>query len=292
VSVDFARAYADGMEHNGVVVHFWAGWERRGNGQSSNYLGHLWHHTASPYGSAYRALVEGRSDLSGPLCNVAGNADGSVTIVAAHPANHAGASGGRSMGPLPTTGLFNKTVWGMEIVYPGVSPMTPAQYRTALISAGVVSAVLRRPNAEWCRGHAETSVTGKWDPGFAPPNRTYDLVKMRAQVWPALQAGGLDMDARHGRMLEIVFNQLTGCVEPDKWDGAGWPTERHGVAAKDQPRFTMVDFLRQIDRQLNSALDLAGRPGRDSDNELGHLLSLRAELRTRLDKIDARLTAR
>jgi len=82
VSVDFARAYAAGMAYHGVSVSYWEGWERRSNGQTSNYQGHLWHHTGSRYGSAYPTLVYGRRDLSGPLCNAAGNADGSVTIVA------------------------------------------------------------------------------------------------------------------------------------------------------------------------------------------------------------------
>lgn len=133
-------------------------------------------------------MANGRAGLSGPLCNSSGNSDGSITIIAAHPANHAGASGGRSMGPLPVTRSFNKCVWGHEIVYPGVKPMTDAQYRSATILGAVVSEILRRPNAEWCRGHADTSVTGKWDPGYAN-GRTYDLNKMRADTVAVMRGG-------------------------------------------------------------------------------------------------------
>lgn len=189
MSVSFANAVADGLRRHGVPVHYVAGWERRGNGQSSAYQGLIWHHTATGFGFAPSILWNGRSDLAGPLCNTAGNADGSVTIVAAHPANHAGASGGRSMGPLPVTRSFNRYVWGHEIVYPGTVPMTAAQYRTALILAGVVCGILRRPNPEWARQHAETSITGKWDPGYAN-GRTYDARKMRAEVWGALNGAG------------------------------------------------------------------------------------------------------
>lgn len=185
MSVAFANAVVEGLRHNGVPVRFIDGWDRRGNGQVSSYLGLSWHHTASDYGRAYSTLWNGRAGLSGPLCNSSGDNDGGITIVAAHPANHAGASGGRSMGPLPTTNLFNKLMWGHEIVYPGTSPMTDAQYRSAQILAGVVSGILRRPNADWCRGHAETSITGKWDPGYED-GRTYDLNAMRAGVWGAL----------------------------------------------------------------------------------------------------------
>lgn len=133
-------------------------------------------------------LVNGRAGLSGPLCNSSGNSDGSITIIAANPANHAGASGGRSMGPLPVSRSFNRCVWGHEIVYPGTVPMTAAQYRSATILGAVVSEILKRPNAEWCRGHAETSITGKYDPGYAP-NRTYDLNKMRADTVAVMRGG-------------------------------------------------------------------------------------------------------
>lgn len=180
MSVSFANAVVAGLRSYGVPVRFWSGWDRRGNGQVSDYRGMTWHHTASNYGKAYATLVNGHSTLPGPICNSSGDDDGGVTIIAAHPANHAGASGGRNMGPLPVTRSFNKHMWGHEIVYPGVKPMTDAQYRTAVILGAVVSKVLRRPNADWCRGHAETSITGKWDPGYAP-NKTYDLNKMRRE---------------------------------------------------------------------------------------------------------------
>lgn len=188
MSVDFARAVVAGLEHNGIRVRYPLGdrWLRNGNGQTSDYRGLIWHHTATALSNtAPSVLWRGRPDLPGPLCNTAGLADGSVAMIAAHPANHAGASGGRSMGPLPTTRTFNRYVWGHEIVYPGNSPMTPAQYRTMQILGAVISGILRRPSAEWCRGHAETSITGKWDPGYAP-DRTIDLGAARRDTWAAL----------------------------------------------------------------------------------------------------------
>lgn len=219
MSVSFANAVAAGLRAHGIVVHYIAGWDRRGNGQASAYRGMVWHHTATGFGFAPSILWNGRSDLSGPLCNSAGNADGSVTIVAAHPANHAGASGGRSMGPLPSTRSFNKYVWGHEIVYPGTVPMRDAQYRTALILGGVVGGILRRPNAEWIRQHAETSITGKWDPGYAN-GKTYSGNKMRADIWGALMSAGApapapdpngvdELDATQARMLTEIHREST-----------------------------------------------------------------------------------
>lgn len=189
MSVAFARAVADGLARHGIRVHYYSGWDRRGNGQSSAYQGAIVHHTAGAFDGGMSLLVNGRRDLSGPLCNMAGHANGDVTLVAAHPANHAGASGGRSMGPLPTTRSFNRLVWGLEIMYPGTVRMTDAQYRTAQIMSGVVSGILKRPNPEWARAHAETSITGKWDPGYAN-GRTYDMVAFRRGVWSALNSGG------------------------------------------------------------------------------------------------------
>jgi hypothetical protein len=181
VSVARAREINARLRAAGITVHEWAGWETRGNGQSSAYEGCIVHHTATGYGTAPAILVNGRSDLAGPLCNYAGNADGSVTVIAANPANHAGASGGRSMGPLPVTSTFNKRVMGMEIVYPGDQPMTAAQLRTARIWARTVVDVLGYGDPQRARAHAETSITGKWDPGYAA-GKTIDMNAFRAGV--------------------------------------------------------------------------------------------------------------
>lgn len=190
MSVDFGKAVVAGLLHNGVKVSYplGDGWLRAGNGQTSAYAGMIFHHTATGSSNTAPAVLwNGRPDLPGPLCNTAGLADGTIAMIAAHPANHAGASGGKSMGPLPTTRTFNKLVWGHEVVYPGTVPMSPAQYRSMLILGGVISGILRRGSAEWCRGHRETSITGKWDPGYAT-GKTIDLGAARRDTWAALHS--------------------------------------------------------------------------------------------------------
>ncbi len=176
----------------GAVVEGEPGWESRGNGDDADYEGGLIHHTAAPSSSANPfpsrgVLLNGRAGLAPPLCNVAGPwcpvERPLLRVMAAYPANHAGASGGYSMGPLPRTTLFNRRVLGLEIDYAGTSPMSPGQYRAAVIYGAGVTRVLRRPSPEWIRGHAETSITGKWDPGYAPPARTIDLNAYRRDVW-------------------------------------------------------------------------------------------------------------
>lgn len=166
----------------GITVHEQAGWQTRGNGMSSAYEGFIWHHTATGFANAnLGVLINGRSDLAGPLCNTCGWADGSVGMISANPANHAGASGGYNTAPLPKTGLFNKYVWGHEIIYPGDQPMTAPQYRTAGILAKICTDVFGYGDINRSKGHAETSVTGKWDPGYAP-GKTLDLNKFRSDA--------------------------------------------------------------------------------------------------------------
>lgn len=190
MSVGFALAVAEGLRFNSVLVSFQPGWETSGNGQSfpnGKPEGLLTHHTGGPYGGGLDVLIHGRPDLSPPLCNCCTFPDGRIHIIAAHPANHAGASGGPSMGPLPTTNVFNRITWGNEVMFPGTTPWTPQQYRSARVLAGVISGILRRPNPEWCRFHSETSRSGKWDVGAGRgPGIPFDGNVFRAQIWDAL----------------------------------------------------------------------------------------------------------
>lgn len=251
MSVEFARAYKRGMEAHGIRVDEYQGCYSRGNGQTSAYEGIVNHHTGSDYGTGLSVLLNGRSDLPGPLCNVCTWPDGHQTLIAAHPGNHAGASGGRSMGPLPTTRSFNKRVWGNEIMYPGAKAMTREQYRAAIIGSAVVCAILRRPNTEWARGHAETSVTGKWDPGYAS-GKTIDMGRFRADAMPFLrdaapvQEDDLKEDEREA--LYDIRQQLCGgrASMPRPGDYSGWPTLVEGVTGS----LTMVDFIRNMDKRL------------------------------------------
>jgi hypothetical protein len=218
MSLSFANAVVTGLQAHGITVKYHAGWQNAGNGQVSAYQGMSWHHTATAFGEAPAVLWEGRPDLDGPLCNSAGNSDGSVTIISANPANHAGASGGKKTAPLPITTLFNKMMWGHEIVYPGTVPMTAAQYRTALILGGVIMGILGHPTAEWCKGHSDTSITGKWDPGTTG-SKAMDTDKMRADVWPALFTEDTDVplsDADRKAIAKAVWEYMVPNKFPDK----------------------------------------------------------------------------
>lgn len=196
-----------------ITVTFEPGWENRGNGQwTDRYEGSIIHHTGTPGvsyanpGPTARLLRDGRSDLSGPLCNGQGRFDGSVHIIAAFPANHAGASGGPSMGPLPVTGLFNPRVMGWEMDYAGNTPMSPEQYRTAQVIAIATQRLRGRPSVEWTRAHAETSIEGKWDPGYAP-GKTINMSVFRAGA-----ANVQEGDMANGDEVLAAVKELRGWV--------------------------------------------------------------------------------
>ena len=67
-------------------------------------------------------------------------------------------------GPLPVTRTFHRLVWGHEIDYAGTVPTAGEAYRSPC--ARPVIGPPGWTDAEWIRGHGETSITGKWDPGF------------------------------------------------------------------------------------------------------------------------------
>jgi hypothetical protein len=287
MSVSFARAVGEGLQAYGVPVRFWSGWETNGNGQVSAYQGMIWHHTATSYGKTFVGLLTGRPDLSGPLCNSAGEADGTVCIVSAHPANHAGASGGKSMGPLPKTNLFNKYVWGHEIVYPGTAPMTDAQYHSAVVLGTVISKILKRPNTDWARGHAETSITGKWDPGYAN-GKTIDLNKVRRDAMALWTLEGDELSAKAEQQIQEIHDKLFVTLNSDTHH-MNKPDDIVGNV------LALRHLVEEMHWELRGSLNAEiGRPGGDVDTQWGHNMSnfarlkeMEARLNDVSDKIDA-----
>lgn len=181
MSVGQIQAIADHFKATGGTVVFRDGWQGRGNGQQSAYQGGLFHHTAGG-NNIYidEILVTGRWDLAGPLCNFCIMYDGDLGVIAAHPANHAGASGGWDTAPFQRSGMFNKQIIGTEIQYKGTEPMAPVQYESAKRLANSILHVLGKAGQyEWIKFHQGTSVEGKWDPGYDRRGYTYDINEFR-----------------------------------------------------------------------------------------------------------------
>jgi hypothetical protein len=227
-AVQFTLEYAAEARRLGAEVTFEPGWEKRGNGLAADYEGAEVHHTGFGSSAAKTfpgksTLLAGRPDLGGPLTNVGGPwcppERPRLHIFAAHPSNNAGASSTRSknLGPMPVSSLFNKHVWALEIDYGGDVPMAPGQRVAALIHARATTNVLRR-STEYVRAHFETSITGKWDPGYAP-FKSIDMGAFRRDAATYIPTTTEDIDMAigddilkalqgYGRRIEIIQENL------------------------------------------------------------------------------------
>lgn len=149
------------------------GWETRANSSglsAFNPKGGVNHHTAGPAKSATSSptpslgiIVNGRSDLPGPLANVYLGYDDVFYVVAAGPANHAG---------LPDGGVCrgmhgNSEAYGMEIEHPGTTPLSD---KRAALAARAWAAILRGRDlpASQLVYHREWAPSRKIDLATAP----------------------------------------------------------------------------------------------------------------------------
>lgn len=90
------------------------GWKDSGvGGVMGDIWGVIWHHTGNANATA-QSIRDGRPDLQGPLSQLHIAQDGTVTIVAVGPCNHAGVG---SWPGLPTDGANTRTI-GIECAYP------------------------------------------------------------------------------------------------------------------------------------------------------------------------------
>jgi hypothetical protein len=220
---------ADVLRGAGVQVVEEGNWLGRAVSVSFNPIGVLWHHTAaasSPTNPhpALNTVINGRSDLQGPLAQALVDYNGVFHVISAGRCNHAGAA--RASGPIPA-GDGNTMLIGWEIDYDGVNQhMTDAQYSASLKATAAVLRQLGR-DASYARGHRETSTTGKIDPSFI------NLDSMRADVAALLAGGGAVAgqayrygDQQHfaaantgGTLTNLSWSPATNIVRPD-WGGA------------------------------------------------------------------------
>ena len=169
---------ADVLRAAGLKVVEVPGWKTRGYASQDlkAALGVLWHHTATARSRYLTSnaptldmLVNGRSDLPGPLCNLGFGRDGTVYVVATGVANHAGAG---SLPGVPVN-LGNHYLIGIEMESSGVAPWdwTPEQlYWAPRLGAALEKGFLMGLPAEKRiqAAHYEYSSQGKIDPAGWP----------------------------------------------------------------------------------------------------------------------------
>jgi hypothetical protein len=112
---------ADRLRRAGLKVRETKGWKTRGEATLAA-RGAVCHHTAGPSTGTAPSLgiiINGRSDLPGPLANVYMDREGTVYVIAAGKANHAGLPDGGEC-----RGMFgNSHAYGLEIEHTGASPL-------------------------------------------------------------------------------------------------------------------------------------------------------------------------
>lgn len=180
------------LRRHGLTVVEVDGWQTRGRPASTggfDPVGVLCHHTASSSNgrAALPILVNGRSDLPGPLCQLSLDRQGIVYIVAAGRANHAGVA--RPSGTV-AGGDGNVLYIGIEAQNEGTGEAWPkAQYDAYTLLAAVLCVEITGNSAQTVRGHKETSTEGKIDPaGPTPYEATFDMGKFRSRVAARIQA--------------------------------------------------------------------------------------------------------
>lgn len=167
------------LRARGVNVVEYPGWQNRGHGDVGTIRGVLCHHTCGPlHGDLpdVGVLVNGRPDLSGPLCNIGLGRSGTVTMIAAGRGYHAGRGNWQGV----TDG--NSNFVGIEAENTGekkgprADPWPEAQLDAY---ARVCAAILDHVGAKviMCAGHKEYALPKgrKDDPDF-------DMDKFRERV--------------------------------------------------------------------------------------------------------------
>lgn len=156
---------AEDCRRAGLKVVEVPGWEKRGADFPAIPNTVVCHHTATPATArgdlpTKKILLDGRPDLPGPLCQVGLGRNGTVYVIAAGKANHAG------KGAWKGTTSSAQTI-GIEAEHPGVGPW-PAPQMTAYRT--LVAVLLRGlgQNAERACGHREWALPAgrKTDPNF------------------------------------------------------------------------------------------------------------------------------
>lgn len=197
------------------------GWRDRGRPGPFAPVGVLCHHTATRKSTSDAAVVRllrvGRSDLPGPLAQLGLARDGTVYIIAAGRANHAGRA--KASGTV-AAGDGNELYIGIEAFNDGVGEPWPAVQREAYEKlCAVLSVKITGNSVQTVRAHRETSVTGKIDP------RGIDMGKFRTDVAAKMKALTTPPPPPPAPAPDPTLKVMTWNVKVNRsWTGAILPT--------------------------------------------------------------------
>lgn len=183
------------LRDHGLDARTVPGWETRGS-SSFTPRGHVVHHDAIPtrWQTPPAILTDGRSDLPGPLCNFALNAYGTVYMVAAGRANHAGTGGWRGLSG-------NSSVWGTEAQNAGTGQTWPDEQIDAYVRLCAATCDYSGFSAEMVCRHAEWT-SRKIDPA-GPWEDGHDWSRDASHFRALVAQGGTDMPLNDADLFSI-----------------------------------------------------------------------------------------
>lgn len=164
------------LKSAGLKVSLVDGWENRGRGDMGTVVGVICHHTVGPRNGnmpSLGTLVNGRSDLPGPLAQLGLGRDGTYYVIAAGKCNHAGPGSWKGI----TKG--NSQFIGIEAENTGHSNDFPwPEIQMDAYRRGV-AAILRHigTTADFCAGHKEYAL-----PPGRKPDPNFDMNAFRTVV--------------------------------------------------------------------------------------------------------------
>ncbi|MFL5384987.1 MAG: N-acetylmuramoyl-L-alanine amidase [Longimicrobiaceae bacterium] len=176
----------DVLKAAGLRVATVPGWEKRGRREMGAVLGVICHHTGDKGNGnmpSLDTLIQGRSDLPGPLAQLGLGRDGTYYVIAAGACNHAGE--GHWMGLVNGNGNFI----GIEAENHGVETDRWPEKQLEAYHQGV-AAILKHVGrgAEFCVGHKEWA-KDRPKKRRKPDPHTLKMDEFRAKVAARLNAG-------------------------------------------------------------------------------------------------------
>lgn len=172
------------LKNWGLKVETHDGWENRGRPYAFHPRAIVCHHTASNRNSgnfgSESIVTNGRSDLPGPLCQFLLGRDGTVKIIAAGYANHAGYGGPKAGIP---ANMGNTYAYGIEAENDGIGePWSKEQLNAYYRLCAALLDYMGTKDVSKVFGHKE------WTPRKIDPSGI-NMDNFRANVKKALAAG-------------------------------------------------------------------------------------------------------
>lgn len=199
----------------GLRVSIVGGWESRGRA-TMHPKGLVLHHTAAPTTSnapSLRVVIDGRSDLPGPLCHVLVGRDLTCHVIASGVSYHAGTGGWRGISG-------NASVIGVECENNGTTEPWSAGMVDVMVRISAVCANAAGFGAEMVCFHKEWAPQRKVDPHSL--NATEIRRRVADLLRPPITAPQEEPDMDPAALVVVTYNAVLGRNPENLWVIGQW----------------------------------------------------------------------